>query len=355
MSRQTRMLRALLSTLHYSGADLMLAPYTRGMGAILKLHHVRPEPAGQFEPNRSLKVTPDFLDRAITLVRSQGFEILSLDQAHQRLVEGEADHKPFVCFTFDDAYRDTLEYAYPLFKRHGLPFAVYVATDYADGHGDLWWLALEKAIVASDVLDVKIDGLPRRLACATAQQKEVAFQTLYWWLRTIRETDAREVVRELCEIARVETANLCRDLVMNWDEIRQLAADPLVTIGAHTRKHFALSQLPLAAARTEMAESIDRITFETDRQCEHFAFPYGDAASAGPREFELAAELNMKTAVTTRQGTVQPEAAQGLTALPRIPMNGEYQKPRYVKVLLNGAPFAIPGLLERRASRIGAR
>jgi peptidoglycan/xylan/chitin deacetylase (PgdA/CDA1 family) len=142
---------------------------------------------------------------------------------------------------------------------------------------------------------------------------------------------------------------------MTWDEIRQLAADPLVTIGAHTRKHFALSQLTLAAARTEMAESIDRITFETDRQCEHFSFPYGDAASAGPREFQLAAELNMKTAVTTRQGTVQPEAAQSLTALPRIPMNGEYQKPRYVKVLLNGAPFALSGLIERRASRVGAR
>ncbi len=345
------MLRTLLSTLHYSGADVMLAPYTRGLGAILKLHHVRPEQPGTFEPNGNLRVTPDFLDRSLTLVRSQGFEIISLDEAHQRLVEGEADQKPFVCFTFDDGYRDNIEYAYPVFRRHNLPFAIYVATDYADGHGDLWWLALEKAIGASNVLDVKIDGLSRRLSCASRRDKEVAFQTLTWWLRTIPEADAREVVRELCVLANVDTSTLCRDLMMSWSEIRQLASDPLVTIGAHSRKHYALAQLPIAAARAEMAESIDRVSFETDRQCQHFAYPYGDAASAGEREFELAAELNMKTAVTTRQGTVRPEASRLLTALPRIPLSGAYQKPRYVKVLLNGTPYALSGILDRNRAR----
>ncbi|MDX2204277.1 MAG: polysaccharide deacetylase family protein [Hyphomicrobiaceae bacterium] len=356
MGRQTtRMLRALFSTLHYSGADQMLAPYTRGLGAILKLHHVRPQPDGAPEPNRGLKVTPEFLERTITLVRSQGFEILSLDGAHARLVEGEGEHKPFVCFTFDDGYRDILEHAYPIFKRHKLPFAVYVATDYADGHGDLWWAALEMAVAAAHVLDVKIEGLSRRLACGSPQQKEVAFQTLYWWLRTLHEADARDVVRELCEQAGVDSSGLTRRLVMGWDEIRELARDDIVTIGAHTRKHFALSQLPLAAARAEMVESIDRVSFETDRQCRHFSYPYGDGASAGQREFELAAELNMKTAVTSRAGTLRPEAAQALTALPRIAIDGDYQKPRYVKVLINGAPSALAGLVERRALRHGGR
>ena len=149
--------RGLLSTLHFSGADAMLAPFTRGLGAILKLHHVRPEHPGRFEPNRNLKVTPEFLERTITLVRQQGFDIISLDEAQFRLLEGAIRDKPFVCFTFDDGYRDTLDYAYPIFRRHGLSFAVYVATDYADGHGDLWWLALEAVIACAPVLDLKID------------------------------------------------------------------------------------------------------------------------------------------------------------------------------------------------------
>ena len=123
-----------------------MAPLTRGIGAIFMLHHVRPELPGSFEPNRILKVTPKFLEEVISQVRASGFQIVSLDEAHFRLIEGDYG-KPFVCFTFDDGYRDNLEYAYPIFKRHNLPFAIYVPTDYADGHGDLWWLALEKVIV----------------------------------------------------------------------------------------------------------------------------------------------------------------------------------------------------------------
>lgn len=344
------MLKALLSTLHFSGADAMLARYTQGLGAILKLHHVRPEQPGSFEPNRALKVTPDFLERAIAQVRRQDFEIVSLDEAHFRLIEGETNQKPFVCFTFDDGYRDNFDYAYPIFRRHRLPFAVYVATDYPDGHGDLWWLALEQVIAKRPVLDIKIDGLSRRLHCSTPPAKEAAFETVYGWLRTINETDAREVVRELCQSADVHAPSLCRDQIMNWDEIRQLADDPLVTVGAHTRRHYALAQLSLAEARAEIGGSIARIEQETGRACRHFSYPYGDTASCGQREFDLAREFNMKTAVTTRPGPVHDDGAQRLTCLPRVPINGDYQKSRYVKVLLSGAPFALSGLLRRTST-----
>lgn len=343
----TRALKTLLTTLHISGADAIMARYTRGLGAILKLHHVRPEQPGSFEPNRKLKVTPDFLERTITQARRQGFEIVSLDQAHFRLLEGETSEKPFVCFTFDDGYRDNLEYAYPVFRRHQLPFAVYVATDYPDGHGNLWWLALEQVIASSAVLDVKIDGLSQRLPCGSPQAKETAFRTVYCWLRTLKEADAREVVHDLCQIAGIDARTLCRDQMMTWHEVRQLAEDPLVTIGAHTRRHFALSQLSLAEARVEMGESIARVEQETGRPCRHFSYPYGDAASVGRREFDLAREFNMKTAVTARPGPVHLEDVHALTNLPRIAINGDYQKSRYVKVLLSGAPFALANALRR--------
>ena len=40
--RTTKFLKAVLSALHYSGADSMIAPFTRGIGAIFMLHHVQP-------------------------------------------------------------------------------------------------------------------------------------------------------------------------------------------------------------------------------------------------------------------------------------------------------------------------
>jgi peptidoglycan/xylan/chitin deacetylase (PgdA/CDA1 family) len=69
----------------------------------------------------------------------------------------------------------------------------------------------------------------------------------------------------------------------------------------------------------------------------HLAYPVGDQASAGPREFAIAAELGFKTAVTTRPGVVFRQHAAHLTALPRISLNGNFQAPRYAKVLMSGA------------------
>ena len=58
---------------------------------------------------------------------------------------------------------------------------------------------------------------------------------------------------------------------------------------------------------------------------------------AGPREFRIAAELGFKTAVTTRPGVLFRAHAEHLTALPRISLNGDFQRPRYAKVLMSGA------------------
>ena len=70
---------------------------------------------------------------------------------------------------------------------------------------------------------------------------------------------------------------------------------------------------------------------------EHLAYPVGDRSSAGPREFKIASDLGFKTAVTTRPGVLFRRHAEHMTALPRLSLNGNFQRPRYAKVLMSGA------------------
>jgi peptidoglycan/xylan/chitin deacetylase (PgdA/CDA1 family) len=113
------------------------------------------------------------------------------------------------------------------------------------------------------------------------------------------------------------------------------------TIGAHTVNHVMLAKVPEQSARAEMEMGRSVIEAALGRRPDHLAYPVGDASSAGPREFRLAAEAGFKTAVTTRPGVIFPEHRDHLTALPRISLNGEHQQLRYVRVLLSGAATAM--------------
>jgi peptidoglycan/xylan/chitin deacetylase (PgdA/CDA1 family) len=345
----TKLLKTALSALHYTGVDALVAPYTRGAGIVFMLHHVTPEAPGAFDPNRILRVTPTFLDSVIGQVLAAGFDVLSLDDAHDRLKMVARDRRtptrPFACFTFDDGYKDNLVHAYPVFKRRNLPFTIYVPTDYPGGTGDLWWLALERVVREAPAMVVQMEGQLRTFQCHTAAEKDQAFHDIYWWLRSIPEDRARQVVQDLVGGIGFKSSTLCTDLIMTWDQIRTLASDPLVTIGAHTKRHFALAKLPTNVVEEEIRGSIARLEAELGTKVRHFSFPYGDETSCAEREYRIAAEAGMLTAVTTRKGMIHSHHASELTALPRVSLNGDYQDARYVKVFLNGTPFALWNML----------
>jgi peptidoglycan/xylan/chitin deacetylase (PgdA/CDA1 family) len=336
---KTAVFKAAMSGLYHSGALRLLAPYTQGQGMIYTLHHVRPEREKPFAPNRILEITPQFLEAVLDQVQDAGLDIVSLDEAVRRLRSAEGNR--FVCFTFDDGYRDNLQYAYPLFAERKLPMTIYVPTDYPDGRGDLWWMALEEIVERADELELCRNGNLWRLPAATPSEKWRSYEQIYWWLRALDEATQRQVVRILADRFDIDMMELCRSEIMNWDEIRQLAADPLVTIGAHTRGHYALAKLSTERARDEMKGSADRLEQELGVRPRHFAYPYGDESSAGLRDFWLARELGFETAVTTRKGMLFPAHRDHMTALPRVSLNGDYQSLTYTALYLSGAPFAL--------------
>ncbi len=334
-------IRTGLETLYFSGAHLMLRPFVSGIGAILTLHHVRPPRRERFQPNRLLEVTPSFLEDVVGYLRQARLDLVSLDEMHRRLVEGDFQRR-FVCITIDDGYRDALQWAYPILKRHQVPFAIYIATSFPDRLGELWWLALEAVVARNKRISLLIDGEEQGFECRTVAEKRHLFDQLYGWVRSFRtEEELRQVVRDLSARYRVDIAAFCEELCMTWDEVAGLADDPLVTIGAHTVNHAMLAKLPERSARSEMDLSRAVIQASLGVRPDHLAYPVGDKTSAGPREFRLAEELGFKTAVTTRPGVLFPAHGGHLTALPRLSLNGEHQQLRHARVLISGAATAM--------------
>ena len=334
-------IRTGFDMLYFSGTHLLLRPLFEGVGAILMLHHVRPQRHDRFQPNRLLEVSPAFLSETLSWLRQQGIDIVSLDEMHRRLTERDFRRR-FVCMTFDDGYRDNKVHAYPILKRHGVPFAIYVPARFPERRGKLWWLTLETVIAANDSIAVTMDGTERNFRCATTLQKCKTYDLLYWWLRGLAsEAQLHAFVDELAARHGVDMRRLVDELCMDWSEIRALAEDPLVTIGAHTANHIMLGKATEDAARRELESGRELVESALEMEVRHLAYPYGSRDVAGPREFRIAAELGYKTAATTRPGVLFAAHARHLTALPRLSLNGEYQAMRYLKVLMSGAATAL--------------
>ncbi len=338
---RNNVIRAGLGALYFSGAHHLLRPLLAGVGAIFMLHHVRPRRDGEFQPNRHLEVAPEFLRATLCHLRSRDIDIVSMDELHQRLVQGDFARR-FAAFTLDDGYRDNVEFALPVFREFDAPSTIYVASDFAEGRGRLWWIALEAVVAKADHLDMQMGGAAVRLDASTPAAKQAAFDRLHDWLRGLPgEHDLKREIEALCAQHDVDLDAICRELCLSWDALRSLSDDPLVTIGAHSITHCNLARQREEIAAEELAGSRARIEQALQRPVLHLAYPYGDRLAAGEREFTLAAAAGFKTAVTTRPGMIFADNAGHLTALPRVSLNGNYQDTRILPVLTSGAATAM--------------
>jgi peptidoglycan/xylan/chitin deacetylase (PgdA/CDA1 family) len=338
---RNNVIRAGLEALYFSGAHHLLRPLFAGVGAIFMLHHVRPSRDGEFQPNHHLEVAPEFLRAMLSHLRSSGIDIVAIDEVHERLVQRNFSRR-FACFTLDDGYRDNRDFALPVMREFDAPLAIYVASDFAEGTGRLWWIALEMVIARAASIETAIGGVSVRLDTSTASAKQAAFDRLHGWLRGLPgDQDIHRELGALCARYGVDESEICRQLCMSWDELKALAQDPLITVGAHSITHCNLARLTEAVASDEMATSRARIEGVLQRPVLHLAYPYGDKVAAGPREFALAHGCGFKTAVTTRPGMIFSGSADHLTALPRVSLNGNYQDARILPVLTSGAATAM--------------
>jgi peptidoglycan/xylan/chitin deacetylase (PgdA/CDA1 family) len=348
MALRRTMIRAGLETLFYTRAHRVLARWMAGRGVILTLHHVRPASENPFQPNRLLEVTPEFLAATIAQVRALGFTFVSMDDLRERLLGTQPDGERFVALTFDDGYRDVAEHAAPVLRREGVPYIVYVASDFAEGRGILWWKVLEEVVRRSDHMRLAVGRRLIDRAARTADEKYAAFEETYWAVRELAESaDIRDTLEALAFAVGVDPVSFCAQACMDWSELKALTADPLVTIGAHTMTHPVLKKESATDVRHEIEGSMEAIERHLGQRPAHFAYPIGDQTSACHREFEIARACGLKTAVTTRPGVIFDDHRERLLCLPRVSLNGEFQASRYVDVLLSGAPFALMNGLKR--------
>jgi peptidoglycan/xylan/chitin deacetylase (PgdA/CDA1 family) len=262
-------------------------------------------------------VTPELLEETIKFCKSKGYDLVSLDQAYEILKSGKSANK-FVVFTLDDGYLDNYSHAFPIFKQHNVPFTVYVANSFPDRAAILWWYVLEELLWERDEIEVEFENKRARYDCSTLAKKEQVFEILAGPLTFAHdEAELRTILRDYS----ADFYAHVRELALSWEQITRMAKDPLITIGAHSSRHLALSKLTLEEVKAEVSGSKREVEKKIGKPVQHFAYPYGGKQAAGVREVQIVEECGFKTATTTRTGNIFSSHKESLQCLPRIPVH----------------------------------
>lgn len=308
----------------------------RRRGAIFTLHHVRPAIAGMFSPNAHLEITPRSLDAAIIRLKRDGYRFIALADLPAHLA-GD-NRRPVAVFTLDDAYRDNLEHAAPVFVHHGVPFTVFATGGFLTRTRSVWWETLADLLQAKPRLTFDFGDGPERLHLQTPQQMQAAFAR---FADFVHERDEATAIADIDRLARAEgldPLSITDRLTLDAPGLAALSRLPGAAIGAHTMSHRALARLTEAEAEAEIVQSVEAVAAVTGVRPTTFAYPYGDGRAVSARDTRIAARHGL-IAVTTRPGTLASDADPA--ALPRISFNGHYQAPGHVAALASGIPFRL--------------
>jgi peptidoglycan/xylan/chitin deacetylase (PgdA/CDA1 family) len=250
-----------------------IGPARRGLLWVLTYHRVD-EPAARPELDPDLiSATPAAFARQAAYL-AEHCRVVSLADVLAAL-DGRHELPPrAVLVTFDDAYRDFAEHAWPILRRHNLPVTLFVPTSYPDQPRRFWWDRLHRALTLAAARQGFLDGPLGRHMLASPSDVAAARRAIKQHVKTLPHADAMRQIDRLCagaetapheaapgEAAHDETATgnagpaANGPPVLGWDELRRLHAEG-VTLAPHTQTHPLLHRVSDAEAAREASGSL---------------------------------------------------------------------------------------------------
>jgi peptidoglycan/xylan/chitin deacetylase (PgdA/CDA1 family) len=305
--------------LNFCGIGNLTKSFYSGKGQILILHRVVPALLKERIHNHlSLEITPDHLERIFTYFKRKNYDFIDLNALPTWLETNRNTKKKFVIFTFDDGYKDNLQFAYPVFKKHNIPFTIYITCAMPEKRAIIWWYILEDLILKYDKIQYSFSVGSVNATCKTQRAKEKTFIYIRKLITMLDSMNLEQELKAFFSHFGFDIRDKRIEMGLTWEEIAELAKDPIVTIGAHTLNHYNLCNLTDEQSLHEIIDSKKMLETKLNIKIEHFSYPFGEFRS---REIEFVKQSNFLTATTTDNANVFTEHIKYHFTLPRISVN----------------------------------
>jgi peptidoglycan/xylan/chitin deacetylase (PgdA/CDA1 family) len=241
-----------------------------------------------------ISATPDELDRHMAFLAAERHVVTLGELLDVR--RGRSDLPPrSVLVTFDDAYRDFAEHAWPIARRHGVPLTLFVPTAFpGQPERSFWWDRLHHAL-ASTPPRARLETAAGPLPFWTDDDRVRAYKALRGHFKAHAHGAAMAGVDELTAALEAPSPD---PAVLRWEDLRRLAAEG-VTLAPHSRTHPMLDRLPRQQVDHETQGSRADLEREVGPVPPAFAYPSGQHDDV---VVESLAEADYALAFTTERG-----------------------------------------------------
>jgi peptidoglycan/xylan/chitin deacetylase (PgdA/CDA1 family) len=165
-----------------------------------------------------------------------------------------------------------------LLERRDMPATLFVATGYTGTGRAFWSDQLVRIVLGAptlpDRLSLTIDGTPFERDVDMRDRRALLFD-LWQRLRPLPIEEQMRLLDALRQWAGCRDSPEPAALPMSHEEVRSIAKDGLIEIGAHTVSHCDLPACSASRQRSEIEKSKAECEAITGRPVTSFAYPYG--------------------------------------------------------------------------------
>ena len=167
-------------------------------------------------------------------------------------------------------------------------------------------------------------------------------------IKKIPGNELKDVLSLSFGLSDVEIEKHCKSISLKWDEIKELANEPLITIGAHTMNHISVRQQTEQLVFEEMKASKSEIEKHIGKEVVHFAYPFGGEFDVSKRDLELAAKAGFKTSTLNQAGNIFKSNKKNKQALARMTLGNTTDNERMSNYLNGIYHFSVNGFKKEK-------
>lgn len=252
-------------------------------------------------------IEADYFRDILVDLKSKG-PCLSMDQVIQHYQEGLKFAPNSFAITFDDGFENNYSVAAPILEELDLPSIFYITTDFIERGTMSWTDQAEYALEAycGDLQEVVCPWLGGDSYKIITDEDKISFmKALRGYIFEDETRNPHLIVDwlyETLDVERVQTTDDPLDKKLSWQQIREMAGNPLFTIGGHTHNHPIMSGLDDAQLSYEISINLDLLKNKGGVETVHYAYPQGQANHYSDRVIKALMERNITCCPTAIDG-----------------------------------------------------